>query len=64
MENACDVVEKVIEGGGNILYDKYLAPKVMPYSAMQAVATMKHCLDTTYTTRDFGVSREEIDDMW
>jgi hypothetical protein len=34
VENVEGVLDKVLTNGGLILYDKYLAPKVLPYSTL------------------------------
>ena len=64
MENACIMMNQVIDNGADILYDKYLAPKVIPYAAAHWIATIKHGLDTSFQTRDFGTTKEEIDENW
>lgn len=36
----------------------------MPYATLQVIDTIKHDLQIGFTTRDFGTTKEEIEEMW
>ena len=61
---SCEVVDCILNDGTTILYEKYLQPKIKPYSTKWLSSVMNHAVNVGTISRDFGVLTSELEQIW
>ena len=57
-------MDAILDSGTSILYEKYLKPKIRPYSTKWLTSVMNHAVNIGTVSRDFGVKPSELQEIW